>query len=197
MYDLLFTIHYEHLFPKIAVNIYYSKKCKNRRMRSNNSDFHPNYSAISMSWCIFGTLWFVHYCKKNLTKICKNKTEKIFSVRDHVWEEKGPHRRFYIILGYSKILWDTLGYSRIFCDTLRYSEILWENSLILFSFSFFDFLSPILFPSLILTKSGEEGEGEWKGTNKVLWPRGQKLKKYFIVKIYFFQSNSTHVNWWI
>ena len=55
-YDLLCTIHYEHLFPKMAVNIYYIKKCKNRRMRSNNSDFPPNYSAISMSWCIFGTL---------------------------------------------------------------------------------------------------------------------------------------------
>ena len=136
------------------------------------------------------TKWPVKPHKNHPKKmiIYSNETEKIFSVLDHMLEEKGHHRRFYNVLGFSRskilldipldipgyfgilldIPLDIPGYSRILWDIHRYSRrILWFD-LILFSFSYFDFPPPILFPSPILTKSEE------KGTKQVLWPRKNK-----------------------
>ena len=61
-------------FLLCKMNIFVSKNGHNYSLvkSARVSPFPSNSSAISMIWCIFGTLCFVHYCKRFWRKYAKS-----------------------------------------------------------------------------------------------------------------------------
>ena len=91
-------------FLLCKMNIFVSKNGHNYSLvkSARVSPFPSNSSAISMIWCIFGTLCFVHYCKrfwqkyaKSLSKYHKQTTFILFFFSSqilHMWiDEYNQH----------------------------------------------------------------------------------------------------------